>query len=29
MRGGFSRLGHATDRAAMTQAVLEDVAFWI
>ena len=29
MRGGFSRLGHATDRAAMTQAVLEGVAFWI
>ena len=29
MRGGFSRPGHATDRAAMTQAVLEGVAFWI
>jgi len=27
MRGGFARLGHETDRKAMTQAVLEGVAF--
>jgi len=27
MRGGFARLGHETDRRAMTQAVLEGVAF--
>ncbi len=27
MRGGFSRLGHETGRNAMTQAVLEGVAF--
>jgi xylulokinase len=27
MRGGFTRLGHETDRRAMTQAVLEGVAF--
>ena len=29
MRGGFSRLATCADRAAMTQAVLEGVAFWI
>lgn len=27
MRGGFARLGHGADRCAMTQAVLEGVAF--